>query len=281
MSTRPPLTTCARVEIVIPVFNQLDYTRDCLLSLEKHSPATKIILIDNGSTDGTGDFLAAKSNLIVIHNPWNLGCAAAWNLGVKTAGDADWVAILNNDIVVSANWLEGLLSAAADFSLDIVSPALREGPLNYAFEDYVRDLTPRAKNLLRPGAAHGICFLVSQRVFKSVGVFDENFHIGQFEDADFFERARRSGFKLGTTGRSFIHHFGSATQNDIRRDKSVTPYEARNRAYFRQKWQLTWPKRQLERFRSRVSLAWWRARERRECGHALWERWCARSESFR
>jgi GT2 family glycosyltransferase len=183
------------------------------------------------------------------------------------------VAILNNDILLTPGWLDGLLAAATQSGLDIVSPAVREGPLNYDPEVYGREFVRAAGNAIRLGVVHGICFLTRRRVFETIGLFDENFRIGQFEDADFFHRARQAGFKLGTTGRSFIHHFGSVTQNCLRQSKVVPFYEAKNRAYYRRKWQLAWHRRYLQRIKAKGLLIWWRARERRQSGHSLNERW--------
>lgn len=260
-----------QVEIIIPVFNQLAFTRQCLESLQRQTHgAVRTIVVDNGSTDGTPEFLRSYPNITVIRNPQNLGCAAAWNQGIR-ASIAEWVVILNNDVVLTPGWLEGLLSAAED--LDIVSPALREGPLNYEPDSYAIEFVRAAGHIVRPNLPHGICFMVRRRVFDVVGVFDENFHVGQFEDADFFQRAREAGFKLGATGRSFIHHFGSVTQNALRENPGVSVYEAANREYFRSKWKLGWGRRHWRRLKRQMQIMWWRARERRDCGHSLNERW--------
>lgn len=262
-----------QVDIIIPAFNQLAFTRQCLESLQRHThAAARVIVVDNGSQDGTAEFLRGLPQMKVIRNAENLGCAAAWNQGVNAAV-ADWVVILNNDVVLTPGWLEGLL-AAAENGLDIVSPALREGPLNYELEPYACEFVRAAGDVTRPDMAHGVCFMVRRRVFESIGLFDENFRVGQFEDADFFQRARQAGFKLGATGRSFIHHFGSVTQNALRGEsKVVSPYEAMNRAYYRRKWRLGWFRRHAQKLKTRLQLAWWRARERRRCGHSLNERW--------
>jgi N-acetylglucosaminyl-diphospho-decaprenol L-rhamnosyltransferase len=113
---------------------------------------------------------------------------------------------------------------------------------------------------------------VHRHVFENIGYFDENFRIGVFEDTDFFLRARRSGLKLATTGCSFIHHFGSITQKAIRKDVK-RPYEAENRAYFRQKWKLSGPRRFWMRLCSKTArhLACWR--EKSAHGHSLHETW--------
>jgi GT2 family glycosyltransferase len=261
------------ISIVIPVFNQLHFTKICLKSLRETVPSTaQIVVIDNGSTDGTAEYLAAYSNITVITNTKNLGCAVAWNQGVKAARKA-WIIIMNNDIVTSPNWLEGLFDFVREENMDIVSPAFREGEYNYDIVEYSKDYIQRMHSVARMGIAQGICFMVRWRVFEQIGFFDENFRIGQFEDADFFRRARLAGFGLGTTGRSFIHHFGSITQNSLRKKGPKSTYEQENRAYYRKKYRLTLWKRFLERRHAKLQAHWWRISERMIYGHSLIEKW--------
>lgn len=261
------------VTIVIPLFNQLAFTRLCLDSLkETLGERARILVIDNGSTDGTAEYLSRCTGISVISNRENLGCAGAWNQGVRESG-TEWVVILNNDVITSPRWLEGLVAFAEEEGLDVVSPAIREGEYNYDITGYARDFILRMGNVVRPGVADGICFMVRRRVFDSVGLFDEKFQIGQFEDADFFRRAKMAGFRLGTTGRSFIHHFGSVTQDSIRKSRPERPYVAENRAYYRKKWRLTWWRRITERRSRRWRELTWRVRERMFHGHTLKEKW--------
>jgi N-acetylglucosaminyl-diphospho-decaprenol L-rhamnosyltransferase len=261
------------VSIIIPVFNQLHFTKICLESLQATLPGDcEIIVIDNGSSDGTAEYLSGCSNMNVITNKENAGCAAAWNQGVK-ASKAPWLVILNNDLVLSENWLEGILEFATEGALDIVSPAFREGEYNYDISEYSREFLKRMHSVARMGVAQGICFMVRRRVFDRIGLFDENFKLGQFEDADFFRRARLAGFALGTTGRSFVHHFGSVTQDSIRKDSASRIYEHRNREYFRKKYGLTIGKRFLERRTTKLQAFWWRISEKTLYGHTLIEKW--------
>jgi len=261
------------ISIVIPVFNQLYFTKISLESLQKTIPDdVKIIVIDNGSTDGTGEYLATLHGVRVMRNSDNLGCACAWNQGVNTT-QSEWVVISNNDVIVSPGWLEGLLSFAEEVGADVVSPAIREGEYNYDIVQYSKDFIERMACVSRIGVAQGVCFMVRRYVFERIGLFDENFKIGQFEDADFFRRAKIAGFTLITTGRSFIHHFSSITQDSIRKDESMKPYESENRMYFRRKWKLTWWKRFLQRRYVKLRDSWWRLSERSLYGHTLIEKW--------
>lgn len=262
------------IAIIIPLYNQLHFTKLCLESLARHiKREIRIIAIDNASSDGTAEYLSSNGNLTVISNSENLGCAKAWNQGVKAASGAEWIIVLNNDVIVSPTWLNGLLEAAARWELDIVCPAIREGDYNYDIETYSREYVSSMHDTVRRGSAHGICFMVHRKVFEEIGLFDENFRIGQYEDSDFFLRAKRANYSIGTVGNSFLHHFGSVTQNSISTSKRAKPYAVENKAYFIKKWKLYWWKRALIRNKSNL-LTWLHSRaERRRHRHSLVEKW--------
>ncbi len=258
-----------RISVVMPVYNQLDYTRQCIGSLHAHGGLIEeMIIIDNGSSDGTAEYLASLERARVIANPQNLGCAAAWNQGYE-ASVSQWVLFLNNDVIVTSGWIEGMLDFAAENRVDIVSPAIREGLADYDLERHAEEFVAAMGRHARNGVADGICFLVKKEVFEKIGRFDENFRIGQFEDVDFFRRARMAGFRLAITGRAFIHHFGSVTQNHIRGLDRQNSYEAANRAYYRRKWKLSWPKRLVERHVCKARGLFWTFKERALGGHTL------------
>ena len=267
--------------IVITVLNQLAYTQGCLRCLQQDLAAgVRVIVVDNGSTDGTPEWLAAQAGLTVIRNDQNRGCAPAWNQGVQAAAGAEWVVVLNNDVLLPVGWLTALLGAADRHGLDIVCPAMRERDQNYEFAAYARDFTAQLSAVLRRGGSHGVCFAVRRAVFERIGGFDEAFRIGQFEDADFFRRARLAGFNLGVTGACFLHHFGSVTQDALSDMNRNRPYEAENRAHFRKKWKLGWARRRMEKALEGLRAWWWRTTESRRYGHSLHEKWDGRQVRF-
>lgn len=265
----PRVLTCA---IIIPVLNQWAYTQQCLEHLLRTLPSgVQVILINNGSQDETAEKLSEYRWVDVVSNPTNLGCARAWNQGIDSSPQATWRIFLNNDVLLSANWLDGLMDAAESLALDIVCPAMREGPINYSLEDRASFVTTRMRSLARLGMPHGVCFAVRNTVFETIGRFDEAFRVGQFEDTDFFRRASASGFSSATVGTSFIHHFSSITQNALSK-KRVGPYEAENRAYFRKKWNLHWFRRKLEKLQAARRLSRYIRQERALAGSMLIDR---------
>jgi N-acetylglucosaminyl-diphospho-decaprenol L-rhamnosyltransferase len=262
-----PRSAC--VDIVIPVLDQLHYTERCLKSLRQGtSLPIKVVVINNGSKDGTADFLAGCDWLTVISNESNRGCAAAWNQGVR-AGSSEWVVVLNNDVILPDDWLEGLIAFAEEQGGDVVSPGMREGKEDYDVACYAAEFMSVMSGVVRWGEAHGVCFAVRRRVFESIGYFDENFKIGGSEDTDFFWRARDAGFRIATTGRSFLHHFGSITQDYVKATITKRCYGPEHRAYFRAKWKLTWWRRKIIRFKGKILKFWYELSEKSRFGRKL------------
>jgi len=258
-----------RVSLVIPVYNQLMHTMQCLESIQRlPDQAGEIIVVDNGSSDGTAEYLKGR-NVRVITNSVNLGCAKAWNQGVR-ASKGDVIGILNNDIVVTQGWLGALLAFMERTACAIVSPAMREGPLDYELDRYASEFTTACGSATRSGFL-GPCMFVRRAVFDSVGLFDEAFAYGGCEDIDFLWRAEEAGFTASVTGRAFIHHFGMVTQKAIKQCE-VKTYPAQNLEYFQSKWGRSvrgnWFQRRWSEFRQSLIQRY----ERLRYGHELVER---------
>ena len=257
------------VSLVIPVYNQLDYTKRCLESIARCTDQPyELIIVDNASADGTQDFLR-DVKATVITNPRNLGCAKAWNQGVR-ASHGDVVGILNNDIVVTNGWIEGLVKFMEQKGHGIVSPAAREGPLNYDLDAYACEFTQSCKNATRP-ELYGACMVINRDVFDCVGLFDEAFAYGGCEDVDFFWRAREARFSAGLTGSVLIHHFSMVTQDAIKRSETKV-YPAENLAYFKKKWNRTVRGNWAVRRWTNLKNKWVRRYETLYYGHTLIEK---------
>jgi N-acetylglucosaminyl-diphospho-decaprenol L-rhamnosyltransferase len=259
--------------IVIPVLNKLYYTKQCLsdllLSTDKF---TEIIVIDNSSNDGTHEFLASLEGISTISNQINRGCAASWNQGVNfSSRDTDWIIVLNNDVRLPKDWLKNLINAAIEHKADVISPGMREGELNYNINEYALNYTKKMKHVFRNWTPSGVCFAVNANVFDKIGLFDENFQVGQYEDADFFRRCKNSKIRMGITGSSFIHHYGSVTQKSIQ-SKDIGNYSLKNRNYHRHKWKINFLKRHFERYREQLLLKYWSKKEYFLYQHSLLEK---------
>lgn len=261
----------ADIAVVIPVFNQLHFTQNCVDSLNRAGVAdSQIIIVNNGSTDGTKEFLASRPDIRAIHNETNRGCGGAWSQGSRAA-NATWTVVLNNDVLVPPGCLEGLKKFAEGKKVDVVSPAMCEGECDYDWRAYAAEFMTKMKTVRRNQIAHGVCFMVHRRVFEAVGFFDEDPRLGGYEDDEFFRRAMRAGFRLAMTGAAFLHHFGSVTQKSMKSEQVMAKVFER-RAYYRKKSGQTWIKRKLIHLRNGIRDRWWRASEKKRFGHTLKER---------
>ncbi len=258
-----------RVSLVIPVYNQLLHTMQCLESI-LHLPdkGDEIIVVDNASTDGTPEYLKGVG-VTVISNATNLGCARAWNQGIRAAR-GDMLGILSNDIVVTPGWLPALVRFLEQSGHGIVSPAMREGPLDYELDRYAAEFTAACREATRPGLL-GPCMLVRREVFDKAGLFDEGFSYGGCEDVDFLWRAEKAGITAGVTGAAFIHHFGMVTQKAVKKSETGA-YATQNLAYFQRKWGRTVRGNWLQRRWAGVRDRWMERMEQVRYGHTLVER---------
>jgi glycosyltransferase involved in cell wall biosynthesis len=122
--------------IIIPCWNQREFTRQCIAALMRHTRVPwELIVVDNGSTDGTGDYLAGVQDaaavpVTVIANATNRGFPAAINQGLQVAR-GEFLVLLNNDVVVTDGWLDQLIalaSARTDLNAACLSPPLAPPP---------------------------------------------------------------------------------------------------------------------------------------------------------
>lgn len=237
--------------IVILTFNQLQYTKECIQSIQQYTPEPhEIIFIDNGSNDGTVKWLKRlveqHSNYRLIENDSNLGFSKGCNQGIE-ASTGDHVVLINNDVVVTKDWLSGLmecLHSAAD--IGIVGPMTNNisGPQKVPHVDYssVADLHGyasvfRTKNRYRRISNRrvvGFCMLFKRRLIDEIGRLDESFGSGNYEDDDLCLRACLGGYRNLIAGDVFIHHYGSRTF--VGNKMSYGSSLSRNRKVFQDKW---------------------------------------------
>jgi len=263
--SQPALTS-----LVIAVWNQLEYTKRCLSSIERWTGRPhELVIVDNGSTDGTREFLRTVKGRVIL-NETNLGCAKAWNQGIRASSGAV-VGILNNDIVMTPGWLEGLLAFMEKTGHGMVCPAAREGKLDYDLDGYAKEFVAQCAGAARHGDVYAPCMLIRRDVFDRIGLFDEGFSYGGCEDIDFIWRMKEAGFSVGMTGSVLIHHFGMVTQDAVK-SKETRAHVIGNMEHFRSKWKRTvrgnWFNRRWDDFRA----SWRRRYERFRYGHTLVEK---------
>lgn len=241
-----------RVSVIVLTYNQIEFTRRCLHSLERFTnyPNWELILIDNASTDGTPGFLreyaATRPHVRLTLNEKNLGFAAGNNLGARQA-NGEFLVFLNNDTYVTAGWIADLLvHFEEEEKLGLLNPVTNnignEAKIDLAYET-MSQMTTAARNytklhtrerLALSGAAF-FCVMLRTQVWQDVGELDENYGVGFFEDDDYSMRAKKKGYLLACAEDVFIHHHLSASFNKMSDERRKELFE-RNKKYFESKW---------------------------------------------
>lgn len=222
-----------RVAILILNWNDLHNTAETLISLKSlHYPTFDVWIVDNGSTDGSGEAIADRfPEVHVRSSPNNLGVAGGRNFGLEailSRDDADYVLILDNDVVVEPQLLDKLVAAVeTQTDLGIV------GPIIYYYSEprriwsagasiVFREVTAKspAKNRLereerlegieRVDCITGCCMLVKRQVFETIGYFNpQYFMVGN--ETELCYRASQQGFGTAVVTHAKLWHRVSAS----------------------------------------------------------------------
>jgi GT2 family glycosyltransferase len=223
--------TDATVTAIVVNWRLKEETLRCLRSLERLEPACHVLVVDNGSGDGSAEYIARHSPASdVIELPLNVGFGAACNRAlVRALHDpaCEYVFFLNNDAVVDPRALSELLCVAQAYpAAGILGPKVyyadggrtlwyagarrRWGVL--AAADTGRGRVDRGQfNLLREvDYVFGTAMLIRRQVFERVGCFDERFFL-YLEDLDLCLRAQAAGFPLLFVPQAHVWHQGSAS----------------------------------------------------------------------
>ena len=234
--------------IVILTFNKISYTKKCIESIRKYTDkgSYEIIVVDNASTDGTISWLKEQSDIITIFNKDNLGFPKGCNQGIEIAQGSE-VLLLNNDVIVTPKWLEQMLEALySSEKIGAVGPVTnyahgQEIPVTYQNEaemvSFASEVTEKFKNKWsQKTKLIGFCLLFKKSVLEEVGVLDELFSPGNYEDDDISFRILLAGYKLLLCHNIFVHHFGSTSfRNDISKFNDLL---SENELKFLDKWKI-------------------------------------------
>ena len=222
------------VSFVIPLYNGLAFTQAMLATLRETLPrdeASEIIFVDDGSTDGTRAWLAglAAPDVRVLLNERNLGYAGANNRGAAAAR-GEWLALLNNDLLLAPGWLEPLLAVGRRLGpraglIGNVQRRVADGAIDHAgIVATPRGKLAHVRTLPAAGqpdwaevlAVTAACCLVRREVFLAAGGFDPAFHNGG-EDVDLALRLRAAGRPSVVVFNSVIQHHVSASRGPTSR----------------------------------------------------------------
>jgi GT2 family glycosyltransferase len=240
------------VSIIIPVCNHVRFTAACLNSIlrEFSSIPCEVIVVDDGSTDGTGKYLASCSGIRVVTHTENQGFVISVNDGAAGARGR-FLHFLNNDTLVTPGWVSALLRAFdSRDNVGAVGSQLRapDGTVSEAGALVWRD--GNAANFARGRSAvdSSVCFprevdycsgaslMVRADLFTELGGFSREFAPGYYEDVDLCFRLRAAGYRVMYTPESVVVHFEGGTSGQDT-SSGMKRYQLVNRAKFADKWE--------------------------------------------
>ncbi|MBT7371267.1 MAG: glycosyltransferase, partial [Gammaproteobacteria bacterium] len=251
LSLRFPVYENPRVSVVIPVYNQIDYTLKCLESISHNLPDTsfEIVIADDCSTDPTGDVLAGVEGIKVIRHPQNLKFLRSCNRAVDFCR-GDYVFLLNNDTMVKPGWLDSLVETfevhedAGLVGSKLVYP---DGQLQEAGGIVWRDASawnfgrlqdpekPEYNYLREVDYVSGAAIMFPRKLFLDLGGFDDIFAPAYYEDTDLAFRIRETGKKVYYQPASVVVHF-EGISNGTDEGSGLKQYQVANRDKFEDKW---------------------------------------------
>lgn len=223
-----------QASFIIPLYNCLAHTRECLRSLQATLPADlvhEIVFVDDGSTDGTREWLATLESPCRFElNAANLGFAGACNRGAALAR-GESLFFLNNDLVLLAGWFEPMRELLAHPEIGLVGNIqlnARSGTLDHsgvAFDAkgkpghlHALPLLARLRGWRAVPAVTGACCALRRDTWEKLGGFDPGFRNGG-EDIDLALRARAAGLLNCVSLRSVVRHHVSASVGRKLRDE--------------------------------------------------------------
>lgn len=242
------------VSIIIPVYGKIEYTIQCLCSLEKQKSkhSFEVIVVDDCSPDDTQKRLDEIKNVVVIVNQTNLGFVRSCNAGAVTAR-GEFLVFLNNDTEVLDGWLDALIDTFTTHpSAGLVGSKLiyPDGRLQEAGGILWTDASGwnygRGRDPSRPEYNYvrevdycsGASIMIRCDLLKSLGGFDEHFAPAYYEDTDLAFRICARGMKVLYEPRSVVvHHEGISHGTDV--TKGVKAHQVINQARFMERWGAT------------------------------------------
>jgi len=246
--------TPPRVSIVIPVYNKVIYTDNCLRSVQQRDPETskEVIVINNNSSDETATLLAQLSGAVnVVNNADNKGFVGACRQGAALA-TGEFILFLNNDTQVLPDWLNSLVRVMdANAQIGIAGSKLiyPDGHLQEAggiiFSDasgcnYGREQDPTLAHVNVSRAVDycsGASLLIRRTLWEQLGGFDQRYAPAYYEDTDLCFATREAGYTVWYCHESeVIHHEGITAGTDI--NSGYKAYQAINRDKFIDKWRV-------------------------------------------
>ncbi|SDC55268.1 MULTISPECIES: glycosyltransferase family 2 protein [unclassified Candidatus Frackibacter] len=240
------------VDLVIINYNTLDYLNKLIESIRKNTRISyNIIVVDNGSNDGSKEYLYKQEDIKVVTNEKNMGYAAACNQGIRV-GIGDYIVLMNSDLEVTAEWLSPLVNCIKNNSdIAVVGPKLVNDRglivgAGTGFDFQLRgwlspEDAPEFNKIADVLSVCGACYLIRRDLLEKLGYFDERYFF-YFEELDYSFNAIYNGYRVVYCPESKVYHFITGYQphsSNSGTRKSKEEYYDESREKFDAKWVYT------------------------------------------
>jgi GT2 family glycosyltransferase len=236
--------------------DNLLFTRMCIESVLECTeyPTYELIVVDNGSSDGTPEYLrelaARNSHVRLALNSRNAGFARACNQGaVLSTGEV--LVLLNDDTLVTPGWLPRLIAPLHDPQIGLAGAVTNrigneaEIPTSYRTWGELLDFAAEragthAGALADLSTVTMFCLALRKAAFERIGPLDQRFEVGMLEDDDYSRRAREAGYRLVCVEDAFVHHFGETSFGKLVSTGRYGEILEENKRRFEEKWGEPW-----------------------------------------
>lgn len=268
----------AKVGVVIVSYNASAAVKITLesLRLAKNETPYEVILIDNASEEIERNKIKEMMDLyssitdgawLHVQNEKNLGFSGGNNVGIEyflNSKEVSHICLLNSDVIVSDYWLDRLVEKDVDIVSSVTNKADGEQciPIDYkveldnclnskgvlAFSEFnkINSFSDKRYNVWQGNIVDSdvtfFCVLLTRKVILDIGLLDEKFFPGGFEDDDYLIRARKLGYGVYLARDVFIHHWGSASFGQLQYEYFSGRAEI-NKKYLEHKHSIIWKKR--------------------------------------
>lgn len=229
------------VNILVLAHNSIDITKKFLSLLYKYTDDFVLTFIDNGSTDGTYDFIIELcknfNNVNFYKSEKNLGVIGGRNKAYDIAssnGDSKYYIILDNDQFVKERWLENHMQYMDSYGYDVLG--VEAWQMRNDFYPF-KKIHDKNEYFTYVGCGGS---LICDHVIKDIGLFDDRFNPSYFEDPDFTFRAVNAGYQVGWNPAAKIIHLPHQTLGNIadKNERFLNSFKK-----FREKWKGYTPKK--------------------------------------
>jgi GT2 family glycosyltransferase len=225
------------IYIVIPVFNRMNFTRDCLNSLKEQTNKNfKIIVVDDGSTDGTSQMLKDEfPEVTVLRGDGNLFWTASVNMGIERAlhEGADYIMTMNNDVIAPREYIQNMYkwmktkpdAVMGSLEIDAKTKKIIFGGerINWITGSYLSllEIIPEDQRHGLHAVTHlpGRGLFIPQKVFEKIGLFDQKIFPHYMADFDFTHKLLRHGYEMYCNYDAKLYTYPQESGDSINRQK--------------------------------------------------------------